>query len=404
MRQLRTLTLVLTGMRDRYFPRRYFDQVGEHIPSAEVQDIGSAKHKVQLERHRAVNRSMERFMRGGLGSWRDRRDEPLAEDRRIWHAAYDKNVPHSVPIPRHPVHHFLENTARWLPNRLALVCYGQRMTYAELDARANRLAHALRGLGIAAGERVMLVLPNVPALVLAYYATLKLGGVVVLGNPEATPQMIAQQAAEVGARLVVAISQRADLLTALAELPDTRLLLVDMRDELPAAVYHQEAERRGWPQEASGAIPTGAQWLSELVEAVLDQPPPAVEIDFRQTAVIVYTGGTSGKPRPACLTHRNLVANIMQTRHWAPVVALWPGTLPRRFAFAAHFPDDHRYEPAHRHRRFHRATALSGCAHLARDDASAPTFDFPCRALPVYRHQSDAGSCAAMASPESARV
>ena len=157
--QLKTLTLVLTGMRDRYFPRRYFDEVGKHIPGAEVLDIGSAKHKVQLERHRAVNRAMERFMHEGLGSWRERRDEPLAEDRRIWHASYDKNVPHSVPIPRHPLQRFLENTARWLPRRPALICYNQKMTYAELDANANRLAHALRNLGFKAGDRMALLLP-----------------------------------------------------------------------------------------------------------------------------------------------------------------------------------------------------------------------------------------------------
>ena len=320
LRQLQTLTLVLTGMRDRYFPRRYFDEVSAHIPGAEVQDIGSAKHKVQLERHRAVNRAMGRFVRGGLGSWRDRRDEPLAEDRRVWHAAYDKNVPHSVPIPRHPLHRFLENTARWLPKRMALVCFGQRLTYAELDARANRLAHALRGLGLAAGERVMLVLPNISALVLAYYATLKLGGVVVMPNPEAAPQAIARQVAEVGARLVVTISQGEKLVAVLAELPDMRLLLVDMQHELPAAVYHQQAELRGWPMEGAAEIPKGAHWLSELLDDVIEEGPPQAEINLEQVAVIAYTSGTTEEPRPACLTHRNLVANIMQTRHWTPVL------------------------------------------------------------------------------------
>ena len=320
MRQLQTLSLVLTGMRDRYVPRRYYDEVGTNIPGAEVQDIGSAKHKVQLERHRAVNRAMERFMGGGMGSWRERRDESAAEERRVWHLAYDTDVSHSVPIPRHPLHRFLENTARWLPKRLALVCFGQRLTYAELDARANRLAHALRGLGLAAGERVMLVLPNIPALVLAYYATLKLGGVVVLPNPEAVPQAIARQAAEVGARLVVTISQGEELLAALAELPNMRLLLVDMRQELPSAIYQQQAKLRGWPLEAAGEIPPGAYWLSELSEEVMEEGPPQAEIDLEQLAVIAYTSGTTDEPRPACLTHRNLVANVMQTRHWTPTL------------------------------------------------------------------------------------
>ena len=317
--QLKTLTLVLTGMRDRYFPRRYFDEVGKHIPGAEMLDIGSAKHKVQLERHRAVNRAMERFMHEGLGSWRERRDEPLAEDRRIWHAAYDKNVPHSVPIPRHPLQRFLENTTRWLPKRPALICYNQKMTYAELDANANRLAHALRGMGFRAGDRLALLLPNIPAFVVAYYATLKLGGVTVLIHPDAAPETIAQQISEVGARWVVALSQDHDLLGVLTQLPETKSLLVDLRHELPAAVYHQQAERRGWPLDTHGDISPSALWLSELLEKATSSEEPVVEIGPHDPAVIAYTGGSSGAARPVCLSHRNLVANIMQTRHWAPV-------------------------------------------------------------------------------------
>lgn len=317
--QLQTRTLVLTGMRDRYFPRKYFDAVGKQIPGAEILDIGSAKHKVQLERHRAVNRSLSRFLRGGLGSWRERRDEPVAEDQRLWHAAYDENVPHSVPIPRHPLPRFLENTARWLPKRPALICYNQRMSYAELDAKANRLANALLDVGFSAGDRLALLLPNLPSFVIAFYATLKLGGAVVLTNPEAEATALIEQLSAVGARWVAAPSQYAALWAALADVPETRGLLVDLRQELPAAVFHQLAERRRWSHEGQSGFPAESHWLADLVDRAPHSDRPAAEVDLRDTAVIAYTQGAAGPARPVRLSHRNLVANIMQTRHWAPV-------------------------------------------------------------------------------------
>ena len=153
----------------------------------------------------------------------------------------------------------------------------------------------------------------------AYYATLKLGGVNVLIQPDSAPEIVARQITDVGARWVIALSQDHDVLATLAELPQTRSLLVDLRHELPAAVYHQQAERRGWPLDSHGAVPPGALWLSELLEKATSSGEPAVAIEPRKPAVIAYTSGSSGAARPACLSHRNLVANIMQTRHWAPV-------------------------------------------------------------------------------------
>ena len=75
LRNITTPTLIITGERDKYFPRYVFDDVGKMVPNAEVYDVGSAKHKVQLERHRAVNRAIERFLSDTHKSWRDPDDE-----------------------------------------------------------------------------------------------------------------------------------------------------------------------------------------------------------------------------------------------------------------------------------------------------------------------------------------
>jgi long-chain acyl-CoA synthetase len=85
LRNITTPTLVITGERDRYFPRQVFEEVGHMVPGAEVYDVGSAKHKVQLERHQAVNRAIERFISGDeRRSWRN---HSLAPQRRPWLAS-----------------------------------------------------------------------------------------------------------------------------------------------------------------------------------------------------------------------------------------------------------------------------------------------------------------------------
>ncbi len=187
MEQIQTPTLIVTGERDRYFPREVFDRVAETIPGAEVVDIGASKHKVQLERHQAVNRAIERFIAGGEGgkrlSWRERSMDGDQSQVRPWLRSYDKHTPTTIPIPRQAMHKFLEVAADWLPKQTATIFYDSQLTYLQLERMANQFAHALHGLGIRPGDRVMVILPNMPQLIIAYYAILKLGAVVVLPNP-----------------------------------------------------------------------------------------------------------------------------------------------------------------------------------------------------------------------------
>ena len=168
MEQLNVPTLVITGQRDNYFPRRVYDDIGQTIPGAEVIDIGASKHKVQLERHEAVNRSIERFLDDSKkgSSWRA--DIKLSEDR-PWLDFYSQGTPKTVPIPRRPLHDFLESAAEWHPKRAATIFYGNRLSYNQLYRRANQFAHALHGLGVNPGDRVMIALPNMPQFVVAYY-------------------------------------------------------------------------------------------------------------------------------------------------------------------------------------------------------------------------------------------
>lgn len=312
-------TLVITGERDNYFPRNVFDDVSKMIPNADVYDVGSAKHKVQLERHTAVNRVIERFIgTTQRSSWRTQTDEEKLIKRRPWLRSYDKDTPQTIPIPKQPLHRFLESAADWKPKQTATVFYGKTLTYKELNDKANQFAHALVKMGIEVGDRVMIVLPNTPQFIIAYYGIMKAGGIVVLSNPDATTEMIVNQAVETDAKLLVTLSvfsKLADYIQKTTQAKTT--IFTSVGKHLSNSVYTAFLKTDNPSEENETLARRIGRFMSEVTE---DEPvtTPIVNIDHNQLALITYTSGTTSQPKGVCLTHTNLVANALQTRHWLP--------------------------------------------------------------------------------------
>ncbi len=327
MVRIKTPTLVITGERDRYFPRRVFDRVGQAIAGAEVVDVGASKHKVQLERHAAVNRAIERFLEDGLRrvSWR----EPVARDgqttNRPWLASYEQYTPHSIPIPRRPLHQFLETTARWLPDRTATWFYGSSLSYRQLNARANQFAHALIKLGVQPGDRVMVVLPNMPQMIIAYYGILKAGAVVVMANPEATAPQIVRQIQRTEAKVLVTLAEFAELAGAAGR--QLELVQTDIRQAVSARVYRQLMDRWHAAGVETGAARSGSAIQMERLTQDASDESPGVAVSPEDLAVVIFTSGTTDEPKGVRLSHFNLVANTMQIRHWVPDVQFGGETL-----------------------------------------------------------------------------
>jgi len=331
LQHIRTPTLIITGERDRYFPRRVFDEVGRMVPGAQVIDVGASKHKVQLERHQAVNRAVGRFIHadaeGRRLSWRDQ-SAPATPVRRSWLKHYGKHTPHTIPIPRQPLHRFLEAATDWVPKRTATIFYGSRLTYQQLDWRVNQFAHALHGLGVRPGDRVMVVLPNMPQMIIAYYATLKIGGVVVLPNPDADGPRIVEQIRQTGAKVLVTLREFGGLAKAVQAHVPLKVVLADIRNVVSPRVYRHLVNR--WEmaglRQQEGAGPGDPARSEEggqeypMDGLMMDAPrePPGVPVSSGDLAAILYTSGTTDEPKGVCLTHANLVANALQTRHWIP--------------------------------------------------------------------------------------
>jgi long-chain acyl-CoA synthetase len=324
LQNITTPTLIITGERDRYFPRHVFDDVGKMVPGAEVIDVGASKHKVQLERHQAVNRAIERFIceeaEGRRISWREQAASCDPAVDRPWVKSYGKHTPHTIPIPRQPLHRFLEAAADNVPKRAATIFYGTRLTYQQLEWHVNQVAHALHGLGVRPGDRVMVVLPNMPQMIVAYYATLKIGGVVVLPNPDADGPAIIRQIRETGAHVLITLREFGGLARAVQTHVPLTVVFADVREAVSPNVYRNlmarwEAAGLGEQEKADRSY--GGHLMRRLM---MDAPrqPPDVEVSSDDLAAILYTSGTTDEPKGVCLTHANLVANALQTRHWIP--------------------------------------------------------------------------------------
>ncbi len=323
MREIKTPTLVLTGERDRYFPRRVFQGVSEAIQGSEVIDIGGSKHKVQLERHQAVNRAIERFIsleKTGPISWRDQPLKTSLAAERPWLSSYGKHTPATFPIPRQPMHKFLEASADWFPRHVATIFYGSTLTYQQLDRKVNQFAHALRGMKIVPGDRVMLVLPNMPQLIIAYYATLKVGGVVVLPNTDANAAQIIEAIHQTEAKVLVTLREFSRLAEEAKEQTSLKVVYADIRTAVSPRIYKQLLAR--W--ETAGFAPRDQPEATEfgfmMDELMMDasRDAPDVEVSTDDLAAILFTSGTTQEPKGVCLTHGNIVANALQTRHWIP--------------------------------------------------------------------------------------
>lgn len=317
---LQVPTLVLRGHRDFLFEQPLFEQVARSIPAAEEADIGASGHMVMLERRDAVNRAIERFLGDeSRRFWRDEKPAPVSSGRaslrraRPWLAHYESGVPYTIGIPRVPLHHLLRSSVRRFPLRPAILFEGVRITYRRLNHEANRFANALLSLGVGKGARVILLLPNLPQMVIGLYGTLKAGAVAVLIPPMTEPDEIIRQVKESEASVLVTLRNWVGLAQRIREeagLPF--VVLTDPADylSLPKRLLSRWRNRG---LHLSGALRWN-RWL-----AGESRKSPTIEVFPDDLAVIQYTGGTTAQARGVMLSHRNLVANALQTRHWMPV-------------------------------------------------------------------------------------
>jgi long-chain acyl-CoA synthetase len=164
----------------------------------------------------------------------------------------------------------------------------------------------------------MIVLPNCPQTIVAFYATLKIGGVVVMPNPDADARAIANQMRQTAAKVLVTLRPFAELAEAARQLtPVEHLIFADIRETLATNVYRKLLAVNGVSDNGeSGPLKSGFLMSDVMFDA--SELPPKVRVGPNDLAAVLFTSGTTDEPKGVRLTHANLVANALQTRHWVP--------------------------------------------------------------------------------------
>jgi len=249
---------------------------------------------------------------------------------RPWTRSYAPGVPDDLPEMTGSLMDLVADSAREFPDAPALEFFGRVTRYGELAEAIERAAAGLRAQGVRKGDTVALVLPNCSQHIIAFYAVLRLGAIVVEHNPLYTARELRKQFEDHGAKHAIVWSKVASTIQDFpADLAVSTLVSVDvtqgmpryMRAALRLPIPKLRAQRAQLTERVRGAI----SWEQVVGYAPLSPAVPGPDTD--DIAVIQYTSGTTGDPKGASLTHRNLLANAAQARAWIPEVHRGEGTV-----------------------------------------------------------------------------
>ena len=236
---------------------------------------------------------------------------------RPWLKSYPEGVEWDVEIEAAPVFTILDKTVAEFPDHTALDFLDKKTSYAELAGQVARAAKGLQGLGVGKDVKVGLFLPNCPYFVVYYYAILKAGGTVVNYNPLYAEQELIHQIEDSETDIMVTLDLAALYPRVASLLESTRLekiIVCSMADSLP---FPKKQLFSLLKRKDIAKFPSDARHARHAEIAANDGAfaPPAID-PKEDVAVLLYTGGTTGVPKGAMLTHANLYGNVEQLNQW----------------------------------------------------------------------------------------
>jgi long-chain acyl-CoA synthetase len=247
-----------------------------------------------------------------------------------WLSSYEQGVPPTLSYPNQTLNDLLQNTARTYADKPATnfvlrymlggrFTIGGKMSYRQLSEQIDRLATALYQLGVRKGDRVGVMLPNSPHYVITFFAAMRLGAIVVNINPTYTSRELAHQLNDAGAETIVLLNLFWPRLREVrGETPVKRVIVAHVFDTLsfPSSLLVKSAQKKT-PEWVDVHPEQDTFFFQHLLEKYGPTPPKAT-VAPDDVALFQYTGGTTGLPKAAMLTHRNLVANVLQINAFLP--------------------------------------------------------------------------------------
>ena len=236
-----------------------------------------------------------------------------------WIAHYEKNIPEKIEYEQICLPSFLERSADRFPDNVALLFQGYKITYHQLGQMVNRFAACLNDFGVRKGDSVAILLPNLIPCVVAYYATMKIGGVTVMNNPLYSDRELSHQFNDSGSKVLITLDLLGNRMVSLR--PKTKIrqiIYTSIGDYLPfpkSLLFPFVGKKKKMAADVTPAEDV-YKWKDVLASSTSD--PPDVELSFDDVAMYQYTGGTTGVSKGVMLTHGNLSRQVQQTASWFP--------------------------------------------------------------------------------------
>jgi len=236
--------------------------------------------------------------------------------KKPWLKSWPEGVSQSIQYPEIPLFEFLKRSAQYYPNHAAIIFYGTRITYKELDLLSDRFATALCSLGVEKGDRVAIYLPNIPQFIIAYYGALKIGAVVTTISPLYREREVEYQVNDAEAETII-------LLDALYTTVKKIWTKTKLKNVIVTSIKEYLPPFKAFFGSLLKKIPTGKVEKEPGVcffkDLIMLHPakPPSIKLKPKEDlALLQYTGGTTGTPKAAMLTHYNLVSNAAMACEW----------------------------------------------------------------------------------------
>jgi long-chain acyl-CoA synthetase len=229
-------------------------------------------------------------------------------ETRFWQRNYDYNVPTTIRYPKFPVQNLVHLAAAQFPHKPAVDFYGSELTFRQVRDQVLRMANALIRLGMKKGDRIGIALPNCPQYIIAYYAALSAGAIVVNMNPLYAHDELKFMMENTGLKALVTFDGAIPTMRPLAiELGLKQVIVTRLTDYIKAFDVSTARELE---------LETEWRHFSELLAGSMDTKIPRIAVSPDDPALIQFTGGTTGLPKGALLSHRNIVAATFQCLHW----------------------------------------------------------------------------------------
>lgn len=247
----------------------------------------------------------------------------LSTENFPWLQHYDPEVPQALTYPEATLFELFSQTAQKYPDVVALIFYGKKITYRDLKQYVDRVASALQKTGFQHGERIALLLPNSPQYVISYYAILSIGATVVPVNPLSTETELLHICKDGNVKGAICLNLLAGRLENVRKTlhgeGEQRLLAhtfyTSIRDFLPFPLNMLYPLKQKLSEEARKCLVGASKFtdLSNSSQSSYSTPPLNL---YKDVAVLIYTGGTTGKPKGVMLSHYSVVANASQCSSW----------------------------------------------------------------------------------------